>query len=184
MKILNVPAINELKVTTQWKDGYIGIDNYLGKNTDVGLVIIDTLGRFAGIEDMNDYAMTTNALARLEVIADKREVTIIVVHHARKGENKEGQRNDPVEAALGSTGLTGTVDSTITLTRHRSSDKVNHDGALYATGRDAPDVLKKLTLDIGNGGWSVRQDKKDSQPKPTESIALGENKNNDAEEWK
>jgi archaellum biogenesis ATPase FlaH len=184
MKILNAPAIDELKITTQWKDGYIGIDNYLEKNPDIGLVIIDTLGRFAGIEDMNDYAMTTAALARLKTIADKREVAIIVVHHARKGENRQGIKTDPVEAALGSTGLTGTVDSTITLFRHRSNDKINHEGTLYITGRDAPDVLKNLTLDIGNGGWSLRQDKKDPQPRPEKSGALGESENNGAEEWK
>ena len=176
MKILDAPAINELKVTTQWKDGYFGIDNYLEKNPDIGLVIIDTLARFANIEDMNDYAITTDALARLKAIADKREVTILVVHHARKGENRQGIKNDPVEATLGSTGLTGTVDSTITLFRHRSSDKVNHEGALYTTGRDAPDELRKLTLDIKNGGWSVRQDKNDPRPKPENSGALGENK--------
>jgi len=185
MKILKAPAIDELKITTQWKDGYIGIDNYLEKNKDIGLVIIDTLARFASIEDMNDYAMTTDALARFKAIADKREVTIIVVHHARKGENKKNNGNDPVEAALGSTGLTGTVDSTITLTRHRPSDKVNREGALYATGRDAPDELRKLTLDINNGGWSISQDKNDMKPKPGNSGALGESKENGSDlEWK
>jgi RecA-family ATPase len=95
---------------------------------NIGLVIIDTLGRFANIQDMNAYAETTAALARLKTIADKRQVSMIIVHHARKGENKEASKNDPVEAALGSTGLTGTVDSTIVLFRHRKRDEVNHEG--------------------------------------------------------
>jgi replicative DNA helicase len=184
LRILKAPAINELRITTQWKDGYIGIDNYLEKNPDIGLVIIDTLGRFANIEDMNDYSKTTEALARLKTIADKRELTIIVVHHARKGENRQGIKNDPVEAVLGSTGIAGTVDSTIALFRHRSNDKINHEGTLYATGRDAPDELKKLTLDIGNGGWSVKQDKKSPPPKLGDSGALGESNTNEDKKLK
>jgi RecA-family ATPase len=164
MRILNAPATDNLRITTQWRDGYIGIDSYLEKNPDIGLVIIDTLGRFAGIEDMNDYAATTAALAQLKTIADKRKITVIVVHHARKGENRQGIKNDPVEAALGSTGLTGTVDSAITLFRHKDNEKINYEGKLYATGRDAPDVLKNLTLDIANGGWSVSREKEDPPP--------------------
>jgi len=177
LEILKASKDSALKITTQWKNGYIGIDNYLEKNTDVGLVIIDTLGRFAGIEDMNDYSMTTAALSRLKIIADKRQVSIIVVHHARKGENKQNIKTDPVEAALGSTGLTGTVDSTIVLFRERSRDKVNHEGTLYATGRDAADITEKLILDIENGGWLLRQKGKDPPPKAasSKSETLGEN---------
>jgi len=184
LEILNAPRDSELRITTQWKDGYIGIDNYLEKNTDVGLVIIDTLGRFAGIEDMNDYAQTTAALSHLKIIADKRQVSIIVVHHARKGENKQQIKNDPVEAALGSTGLTGTVDSTIVLFRERSRDKVNHEGTLYATGRDATDVTEKLILDIDNGGWLLRQKENDTPPEPDKSGAAGKNIiTDDSEGW-
>jgi replicative DNA helicase len=188
MKLLKAPAVNELKIVTQWNDRYIGIENYLEKNKNTGLVIIDTLGRFAGIEDMNDYSTTTAALAGLKKIADRKQITMIVVHHARKGENRNGTKNDPVEAALGSTGLTGTVDSIVTLFRDRTKDRVNRKGELYVTGRDAPDVTKKIILDIENGGWSVNPESDNPDPpdskKQPDNGALGERPKNMSEVWK
>ena len=181
LQVLKAPeTIDNLKISTEWSDKYNGLNNFLENNPNINMVIIDTLGRFANIDDMNDYSKTTNALAGLKMIADKRRISIIVVHHARKGENKEAAKNDPVEAVLGSTGLTGAVDCTITLGRHRQRDKVNHEGFLYATGRDNADITKKLILDINNGGWSLKNMSKE----PDHSMALGETKEMVYKGWK
>ena len=158
---LSAQATNDLKITTLWRDGYTSLENYLKINSGIGLVIIDTLARFANIEDMNDYTITTNAMARLKRIADDMKIAIVLIHHAKK----TGQRNygaDWMESALGSTGLTGATDSTIFISRNRSAEKTENTALLYATGRDAADIKHTLILDLDFGGWTIT----DAQKKP------------------
>ncbi|MDR0473978.1 MAG: helicase RepA family protein, partial [Treponema sp.] len=154
LKKLNAPATDNLKITTQWRDGYMGFENYLKTNIGIGLVIIDTLARFANIEDMNDYAITTNAMARLKRIADDLNIAIILIHHAKKT-GRQTSVADWMEAALGSTGLTGATDSTIFISRKRDADKTENTATLYATGRDATDIKYSLKLDLDYGGWII-----------------------------
>jgi len=147
LKMLKAPEADNLKIATQWRDGYMGLENYLKANEGIGLVIIDTLARFAHIEDMNDYTITTNAMARLKRIADDRNVAIILIHHA--GKNTSGA--DWMSRALGSTGLTGATDSTIFIDRPRNENTAT----LYATGRDTSDIIHKLVFDRNCGSWTI-----------------------------
>ena len=174
---LNSPKSESLKITTQWRDGYIGLDNYLKTNREIGLVIIDTLARFANIEDMNDYSMTTAAMARLKRIADEQKIAILVIHHTRKG----SADYDWTEAALGSQGLTGTTDSTIVIDRPRNKTAEDFSivqATLYATGRDSADTKYNMTFDLDLGGWNIINlpPKNDNQPKKSKgnSVALGD----------
>ena len=154
LKQLKAPEADNLKITTQWRDGYIGLENYLKANSEIGLVVIDTLARFANIEDMNDYSITTNAMARLKRIADDLNIAIVLIHHAKKtGQKSSGA--DWMESALGSTGLTGATDSTIFIGRNRNHEKTEQTAALYATGRDAADIKYYLKLDLNCGGWTI-----------------------------
>jgi len=156
LKKLNAPKTDNLKIATQWRDGYMGLENYLKANRGIGLVIIDTLAMFASIEDMNDYAMTTNAMARLKRIADELNVAIILIHHAKKAGKTAGAGTDWMESALGSTGLTGAADSTIYISRkERNAEGGKIAAVLYATGRDADDKMHDLKLDIDFGGWTI-----------------------------
>jgi replicative DNA helicase len=144
-------TLTNLKITTQWRDGYIGLESYLASHRTVGLVIIDTLVRFANIEDMNDYSITTKAMSRLKQIADTLNIAIVVIHHAKKmGKGSSG--TDWMEATLGSTGLTGTTDSILYINR-RSRSKP--DAALYVTGRDTADIIYKIKLDFDVGSWVI-----------------------------
>jgi hypothetical protein len=157
LKKLNAPAADNLRITTQWRDGYMGLENYLTANKETGLVIIDTLARFANIEDMNDYSQTTTAMARMKRIADDLSISIVVIHHSKKaGTKKAGNGSDTadwMEAALGSTGLTGATDSTVFINRDRSGKETTNTATLYATGRDTADIKYNLKLDLDCGGW-------------------------------
>jgi RecA-family ATPase len=164
LKKLNASPTDNLKITTQWHNGYTGLENYLNENENTGLVIIDTLARFANIEDMNDYAMTTNSMARLKRIADSMGIAIVIIHHAKKTGNSSTNM-DWTEKALGSTGLTGATDSTILIDRDRGKETKNT-ATLYATGRDTKDIYYRLKLDLDCGGWTVTE-KKSSKDKPT-----------------
>ncbi|MCL2273184.1 MAG: AAA family ATPase [Treponema sp.] len=151
LKKLQANKTNNLKISTQWRDGYIGLENYLRANTGIGLVIIDTLARFTNIEDFNAYAETTRALARLKKIADDLRVSIVVIHHAKKGTSKDNDKSDWMDAALGSTGLTGATDSTIYIKRMSRKDTA---AQLFATGRDTADIEYNLKMD-NDCGWVI-----------------------------
>jgi RecA-family ATPase len=154
LKKLKALEIENLKITTQWRDGYVGLENYLKANSGIGLVIIDTLACFANIEDMNDYTMTTNAMMRLKRIADDLNIAIILIHHTKKtGQRSSG--GDWMESSLGSTGLTGATDSTVFITRDRTQKETKNTARLYATGRDAADIMRDLKLDLDCGGWAI-----------------------------
>jgi RecA-family ATPase len=162
LKKLNAPDTGNLKIATQWRDGYTGLENYLKANSGIGLVIIDTLARFANIEDMNDYSITTNAMARLKRIADDLKIAIVLIHHAKKtGTRSSGA--DWMESALGSTGLTGATDSTIFIDR---KNREKPEATLYATGRDAADIKYSLKLDLDCGGWAIANTEPPADKKP------------------
>jgi hypothetical protein len=172
LKKLKAPESRNLKITTQWRDGYSGLENYLKENRGIGLVIIDTLARFANIDDMNDYSMTTNAMARLKRIADDLNITIVLIHHTKKtGRGNSGA--DWMEAALGSTGLTGATDSTIYISRGRKEGEIKNTATLYATGRDTADTIKHLKLDIDCGGWTITDEPHNPAPKPKKQKVYG-----------
>ena len=166
LKKLNAPELDGLKITAQWRDGYMGLENYLKANKEIGLVIIDTLARFANIEDFNDYSLTTAPMARIKKIADDLGIAIVLIHHAKKTGRKNSGA-DWMESALGSTGLTGATDSTIFISRHRTEERTENTATLYATGRDAADKRENLTLNLDCGGWTITNKQQSTNPNKT-----------------
>lgn len=73
------------------------------------LVIIDTLFRFARVNDLNDYAKVISALDPLLDLARTQSAHLMCLHHARKS-TAEG-----ADATLGSTAIFGSVDTAIIL---------------------------------------------------------------------
>lgn len=76
------------------------------------LIVIDTLGRVARIKDFNAYGEVTERLGPFLTLAHETSCHVCLVHHAKKTEA------EAIDAALGSTALTGTVDTIIHLKRH------------------------------------------------------------------
>jgi hypothetical protein len=76
------------------------------------LVVIDPLFRLARIRDEKAYAETYAALGPLIDVARETGTHIVLVHHAGKGE-----KADPIDSPLGSTGIGGAVCSLIVLKR-------------------------------------------------------------------
>ena len=77
------------------------------------LVVIDTLSKLVRPTggDINDYIAVGVALEPFTILARERNLHCLLVHHARKGGGDFG------EQALGSTALTGGVDTVIDLRR-------------------------------------------------------------------
>lgn len=78
-----------------------------------GLVFIDTLAAWAGIEDENDSAEMQKAIDAIRLsIAEPHEVAVVLIHHARKGGGQNG------EAIRGSGAILAAVDHVVELKRH------------------------------------------------------------------
>ena len=101
------------------------------------LVIVDPLFRLVAIDDGNDYAKVTAALAPLVDLARTTGAHVLTVHHARKTGGDAG------DETLGSTGLLGAVDCNLSL--KRTSDGERYLSTLQRVGPDMPETL--LTMD-------------------------------------
>jgi hypothetical protein len=109
---------------------------------DPVLVVIDTMQFFLGIAEINEYGQVVNALRSILELFRGRRAAVLIVHHAGKGERTG------MDAVLGSTGITGTVDTTI-LVKRRADDQgrtITTQQRMHAPGgEDMPETV--LTLD-------------------------------------
>lgn len=107
------------------------------------VVIVDTLEKIRGGRSQNAYADDYKAGMLLqELLAPAGAV--IAVHHNRKGES-----DDFLDQVSGTLGLSGSVDTIITLNRARTGAS----GTLSVTGRDVDEMVYKLNF-VG-GHWST-----------------------------
>jgi DNA-binding transcriptional ArsR family regulator len=121
---------------------------YLKANPQYRVVIIDTFQKMMGINDLNDYSQTVNGMSALKDIADSLNIAVIVIHHNRKGGDSD---SDHMESAPGSTGITATADTTLTMRRKRGTSEAS----LSVTGRDVEDAAYTLTWDKNICSWTV-----------------------------
>ena len=119
------------------------------------LVVIDPLFQFVAIRDGNEYAEVAAALHPLIALARETCTHILLVHHSRKSGGDHGSE------VLGSTALSGSVDTMISLATDRGQRE------FYAMGRDDVHVEKtQLTMDengwvdVGHTKTEAYQDKK------------------------
>lgn len=109
---------------------------------DPVLVVIDTMQFYLGVADLNDYAQVVTALRSiLALVRGKSRAAVMVVHHAGKGDRVG------FDAVLGSTGITGTADTTILL-RRRPDDQsrtIATQQRMHAPGgEDMPETVLNL----------------------------------------
>ena len=91
--------------------------------------------------------MDYEAIAQLKRVADEHSVGILVVHHERKA-----TADDHLDRVSGSTGLTGSADTILTLGRERGQ----MDAVLTVTGRDVEEQEIALTMDARTMRWNWR----------------------------
>jgi hypothetical protein len=89
----------------------------------------------------NAYFSDYMAIAALRTLAHERSISILAVHHLRKGATQ-----DELEAVSGTTGITGASDAVLILKR---PDRMSLMGELYCTGRDVVDRSIKIGLQDG-----------------------------------
>src|SRR5215217_5067839 len=110
------------------------------------MVIIDVLNKIRPAQKHNEgiYDYDVRCLEGLQSLAAEFRIAIVVVHHTRKAEAE-----DPFDCLSGSTGLTGTADTTLVLARDSQGT------TLYGRGRDIDELETALSFDRTTGAWTA-----------------------------
>jgi len=131
--------------------GYEQITDYIDRHPDLKLIVIDTLGRVRKPSGRgNAYEIDVEAIGQLQDICKEKNVSILLLHH-----NKKGKSEDFIENLSGSMGLSGTVDTILCLERARGETE----GTLKVTGRlirDEKDLSVKFNKDLLS--WEILGD--------------------------
>jgi len=114
------------------------------------LVIVDTISFFAEIQEENDASQVRQAVKPLVERARTKNLAVLLVHHARKGQGEHG------EGIRGSNAFAGLVDTIMEL---RREDKDVKSRSLSCLGRywETPTEPLLLTWD-GNTGYNLREE--------------------------
>lgn len=127
------------------------------------LLIVDVLNRVRppqrNGEQLYDYDV--RCLEGLQRLAATYGLAVVVCHHTRKAEAE-----DPFDCLSGSTGLTGTADTTLVLARDSQGT------TLYGRGRDVEEIESALLFDKTNGHWTLLGDTTDVRRSDERSVIL------------
>src|SRR5262245_41367127 len=111
------------------------------------VVILDTLAKLWPVVNENDASEVTDALMPLLELAYGLRVTLLLVHHLRKGDGLEST------ATRGSGGITAAVDSILELRRYRPADRKDRRRVLNCDAR-FDDRLDELVIRLAEDGRS------------------------------
>ena len=111
-----------------------------------GLVVVDTVSRWATGADQMDPAAMTEAFGNLQEWGADYGVNVLALDH-----HKKAAGDDPVADVLGSTAKAAVSDGLIGLYRAQGTPGAR----LKVTGRDVPDVELKLNLDPETLSWEL-----------------------------
>jgi hypothetical protein len=140
----NLTIVHELPTID--RGGIARLQQYIDANPKLGLIIIDTYGRFRGSKKKEDdnYTSDYNSMSLLNDLYRRTGVSIIAVHHTRKNTTE-----DPQDNISGTMGLPAGADSPIVL--YREGDQL----IFYGRGRDLEEFHKTMDFDKERGLWSV-----------------------------
>lgn len=134
--VLDAQSLARFHYVTQWPrvdaDGGAALEEWLKAHPDARLVVVDVLERFRAPRSPkgNLYSEDYAAMRVIKTLADKFRISVLVVHHTRKGDAE-----DPLETISGTQGLAGAADGVLVLRRPRGAER----GELHIVGRDLED---------------------------------------------
>ena len=116
--------------------------------TGAKLAIFDTFSRFHGSGAENDNGYIASILSRLETIAAKANVAILVIHHVSKVASLSGS-GDNAHAARGASALTDNARFAAFLQTMTEEEAKKHLGE-----KDHPDRKKYVKFGISKGNYT------------------------------
>lgn len=148
-------ARRRLFVVTAWqrqdRGGLAMIDAWVKSRRSPSLVIIDVWNRYCPTAkgNANAYSHDADAMALVKTLADARGITVLVIHHTRKGSPGSGKSEDFVAEVSGTLGLAGTADGILVMVRERGGNQAQ----LFHTGRDSEEGELVVEFDPKNLVW-------------------------------
>ncbi len=137
------------------------IESFKIEHCGLKIVFIDTLQMVRSDTD-SSYGSDYKDLSVLKALADKLEITVIVVHHTRKCKD-----SDPFNMISGSTGLSGCVDGSMVLIETKRGSR---NAKLFCVGRDIENAEISLHFDSDLKKWIVTDEP--TAPKSKDNIFL------------
>lgn len=143
--------------------GVEALKEYLKVYPNTRLIVIDTYAHFRESNNNRDvYQRDYDQMMPITRFAAQAEITVVVVHHEKKG-LASGGTGDFLEDVSGTSGITGAVDGVMSIKGKRGGSA--QDGVdqkiLLVSGRDIPrDWELDMKFDAERGGWltAARQD--------------------------
>ena len=126
------------------------ITDFVAKHSDTVLVTIDTFQLIRNAEKDTSYSNDYQEIEKLKALADKLQITILLVHHLRK----QGD-SDPLNKISGTTGISGAIDTALILDRSSRNQK---NATLTCTGRDIESRELELTFSSETHTWELLSD--------------------------
>mgnify|MGYP002510532941 CR=1 len=126
------------------------IEDFVAEHPDTVLIAIDTFQLVRTNSGEPSYAGDYQEIAKMKSIADKNNISILLVHHLRK----QGD-NDPLNKLSGTTGISGAVDAVFILDKNRREEQ---HATLICTGRDIEYREMRLKFDSKTCVWKVEAD--------------------------
>jgi hypothetical protein len=151
LTLMGLVPTDDLQIANEWprgEDGYRALKRYLEENPTTVAVFIDTWQRIRQPSGRNDniYQADYVEIAAIKALADQFEIAILLIHHLKKG-----AVDDVFQGVLGSTGITGALDTILVLHRSRAESSAT----LHVTGRDIPEQQLALEHSQKECTWKV-----------------------------
>jgi hypothetical protein len=131
------------------------------------LVVIDTLSKLWPVQNENDASEVTAALMPLLEVSYGLKITVLLVHHLRKGDGLESTQT------RGSGGITAAVDSILELRRYNPGDRKDRRRVLSCDAR-YDDRLDEVVVELSEDGtrYSVHGDRADTACRDNVTVLL------------
>ena len=126
------------------------IANFVNEHPDTVLVTIDTFQMIRNTEKDTSYSNDYQEIEKLKALADKLQITILLVHHLRKQND-----SDPLNKISGTTGISGALDTALILDKSSRNQK---NATLTCTGRDIEYRELELSFSADTHTWELVSD--------------------------
>ena len=152
------------------------LGNFLTAHPGVGFVIIDTLQRIRHMKtEKYSYSGDYEVMTALKSIADRFNITILVVHHTRKEESE-----DAFNMISGTNGLMGCADGAMVL---QKPSRIGKSATLDVTGRELADLQLRLEFDKNKHWQFIDYGREEPEERPSKFLLAVQKLVSDCHEW-
>lgn len=145
--MINIPGRSgNLKAIKTWENDFLAfLDEY--HKLGFRVFVVDVFQKIRpGGTNPNQYEGDYKEVAPLQKWAKEKDSALILIHHFKKG----SQGFDPVERVGGSTGITGSADTIITIEKEMRDSAIS---TFMVTGRDVS--MQTFNASFTDGKWAI-----------------------------